>query len=161
MAVEDSKKKPSKGDSDKKTPIVKEGKEDKKIAEVTEKKPSETKSKSSSKTKVASKVKEAKTLKSNKISVKNVEIQETGQVIEVSEKRTLKQHKSNSKSSYKGKTVTVIQYSSAIRRHKKQSLILRGLGMKKVGNKVIVPDTPEFRGMINKIPHLVKVVDDA
>jgi len=34
---------------------------------------------------------------------------------------------------------------------------LAGLGLKKLHKKIVRPDTPEIRGMINKVIHLVKV----
>ncbi|HCS49673.1 MAG: 50S ribosomal protein L30 [Candidatus Aminicenantes bacterium RBG_19FT_COMBO_58_17] len=33
----------------------------------------------------------------------------------------------------------------------------KGLGLRKINSRVIRPDRPEIRGMINKISHLVKV----
>jgi large subunit ribosomal protein L30 len=39
-------------------------------------------------------------------------------------------------------------------RHKK---IVAGLGLRKMNQTVIRPDTPEIRGMINKIPYLLEV----
>ena len=35
--------------------------------------------------------------------------------------------------------------------------ILLGMGLRKQQQSVILPDTPEVRGMIYKVPHLVKV----
>jgi large subunit ribosomal protein L30 len=35
--------------------------------------------------------------------------------------------------------------------------ILRGLGLRRPGNEVIVANTPSFRGMIKKVIHLVSV----
>jgi len=57
------------------------------------------------------------------------------------------------------KTVKIKQIGSPIRRPESQQKILRGLGlgkMHKVGER---QDTPEVRGAIAKIPHLVEVVD--
>lgn len=58
------------------------------------------------------------------------------------------------------KTVTVQQVGSPIRREKKQRATLVGLGLNKMNRQRTLKDTPEVRGMINKIPHLVKVVDE-
>lgn len=33
--------------------------------------------------------------------------------------------------------------------------ILRGLGLRKPGNEVVVANTPSFRGMVKKVIHLV------
>ncbi len=59
-----------------------------------------------------------------------------------------------------GKTVTVEQIRSAIRRPKNQGQTLIGLGLNKIGRRRTLEDTPAVRGMIDKISHLVRVVDD-
>ena len=59
-----------------------------------------------------------------------------------------------------GKTVTVEQIRSAIRRPKIQEQTLIGLGLNKIGRRRTLEDTPAVRGMIDKISHLVRVVDD-
>ena len=38
-----------------------------------------------------------------------------------------------------------------------QRAVIRGLGLKRVRQRVLRADTPEIRGMIRKIPHLVSV----
>ena len=57
------------------------------------------------------------------------------------------------------KTVTVKQVASANRRPEIQAATLRGLGLGKIGRVRTLEDTPAVRGMINKIPHLVQVVE--
>ena len=57
------------------------------------------------------------------------------------------------------KTIKVKQIASAIGRPAKQEAILIGLGLNKVNKVVELEDTAAIRGMINKIPHLVKIVD--
>lgn len=42
---------------------------------------------------------------------------------------------------------------------KKQKVIVESLGLKKMHRIVERPDTPSFRGMVAKIPHLLKVVE--
>ena len=42
-------------------------------------------------------------------------------------------------------------------KHKK---IVRGLGLRKIDQVVERPDTPAFRGMVKKIPHLVALVEE-
>jgi len=59
------------------------------------------------------------------------------------------------------KTVTVEQIGSALRRPAKQRATLIGLGLNKMHRRSTLEDTPEVRGMINKISHLVRVVDEA
>ena len=58
-----------------------------------------------------------------------------------------------------GKTVTVEQYRSAIRRPEVQTQTLKGLGLNKMWRRRTLQDTPEVRGMIHSIRHLVRVVD--
>ena len=58
------------------------------------------------------------------------------------------------------KTVTVEQIGSPIRREKKQRATLVGLGLNKMHRQRTLKDTPEVRGMINKISQLVRVVDE-
>jgi large subunit ribosomal protein L30 len=57
------------------------------------------------------------------------------------------------------KTVTVEQIASPIRREKSQRATLIGLGLNKIRRQSTLKDTPEVRGMISKLPHLVRVVD--
>jgi large subunit ribosomal protein L30 len=59
-----------------------------------------------------------------------------------------------------GKTVTVVQIASAIRRPEIQGQTLIGLGLNKIGRQRTLEDTPAVRGMINKISHLVRIVDE-
>jgi large subunit ribosomal protein L30 len=46
---------------------------------------------------------------------------------------------------------------SEIGRPEKQRKILRGMGLNKLNNTVTLVDTPQTRGMINKVIHLVSV----
>jgi large subunit ribosomal protein L30 len=57
------------------------------------------------------------------------------------------------------KTITVEQYASPIRRPGKQSLTLTGLGLKKIGDRRTLKDTPEARGMVASVAHMVRIVD--
>ncbi len=59
-----------------------------------------------------------------------------------------------------GKTVTVEQIGSPIRRPKDQRATLVGLGLNKVGRRRTLSDTPAVRGMIGKVHHLVRVIDE-
>ena len=58
------------------------------------------------------------------------------------------------------KTVTLEQVGSPIRRRKDQRATLIGLGLNKMRKQSTLKDTPEVRGMINKLPHLVRVVGE-
>jgi large subunit ribosomal protein L30 len=59
-----------------------------------------------------------------------------------------------------GKTITVKQIGSPIRREKSQRATLIGLGLNKMNKQRELIDTPEVRGMIAKLPHLVRVVGE-
>jgi large subunit ribosomal protein L30 len=56
-------------------------------------------------------------------------------------------------------TVTVQQIGSPIRRHEDQRQTLVGLGLNKLNRTRELEDTPSVRGMIHKVRHLVRVVD--
>jgi large subunit ribosomal protein L30 len=60
----------------------------------------------------------------------------------------------------KNTKITVKQVGSPIRRDKTQRATLIGLGLNKMNKERELIDTPEVRGMINKIPHLVRVVGE-
>jgi large subunit ribosomal protein L30 len=60
-----------------------------------------------------------------------------------------------------GKTVKIEQIGSPIRRDGVQRKTLIGLGLNKIGRVKDLPDTPMTRGMITKVRHLVRVVDEA
>lgn len=57
------------------------------------------------------------------------------------------------------KTVTVEQTGSKIGRTKDQEATLIGLGLNKRHRQSTLEDTAAVRGMINKVKHLVRVVD--
>ncbi|HET8612183.1 MAG TPA: 50S ribosomal protein L30 [Sphingomonas sp.] len=55
------------------------------------------------------------------------------------------------------KTIKVTQTGSPIRREKDQRATLIGLGLNKMHKTRELQDTPEVRGMIRKVQHMVKV----
>ncbi|MXO90628.1 50S ribosomal protein L30 [Pontixanthobacter aquaemixtae] len=57
------------------------------------------------------------------------------------------------------KTIKIKQIGSPIRRDEKQRKILIGLGLNKMHKVVERQDTPELRGAIAKLPHMVAIVD--
>lgn len=59
------------------------------------------------------------------------------------------------------KTVTVEQIYSPARRPADQRATLVGLGLNKLHRTATLEDTPSVRGMIAKVQHLVRVVDEA
>ncbi len=58
------------------------------------------------------------------------------------------------------KTIVVKQIGSPIRRPKDQRATLVGLGLNKMHKTRELEDTPSIRGMINKIPHLVEIIEE-
>lgn len=59
------------------------------------------------------------------------------------------------------KTITIEQIGSPIRREKSQRSTLIGLGLNKMHRRAILKDTPDVQGMIRKVAHLVRVVDES
>ena len=59
------------------------------------------------------------------------------------------------------KTLTVEQTGSPIRRPGDQRATLIGLGLNKMHRKSTLEDTPSVRGMIAKVAHMVRIVDQA
>ena len=57
------------------------------------------------------------------------------------------------------KTIVVKQVGSPIRRPKEQRATLVGLGLNKMHKTRELEDTPSVRGMVNKIPHLVEIIE--
>ncbi|MFA5950003.1 MAG: 50S ribosomal protein L30 [Hyphomicrobium sp.] len=58
------------------------------------------------------------------------------------------------------KTITVEQIASANRRPEVQTKTLIGLGLNKLHRRRVLEDTPSVRGMIETVPHLVRIVDE-
>jgi large subunit ribosomal protein L30 len=56
-------------------------------------------------------------------------------------------------------TITVTQVRSAIGAKPKQRGTLRALGLGRIGRTNTLPDRPEIRGMLARVPHLVSVED--
>jgi large subunit ribosomal protein L30 len=56
-------------------------------------------------------------------------------------------------------TIKIKQIKSRIGAPKTQRLTLDTLGLKKLNHTVEHEDTPSLRGMINKVHHLVKIVE--
>ena len=53
--------------------------------------------------------------------------------------------------------IKITQTGSPIRRDKTQRATLVGLGLNKMGRTVEVEDTPDVRGQVRKVQHLVAV----
>jgi large subunit ribosomal protein L30 len=54
-------------------------------------------------------------------------------------------------------TLRITQVRSTIGAKPKQRGTLRALGLRRVHQTVEQPDRPEIRGMVNSVPHLVRV----
>ena len=62
------------------------------------------------------------------------------------------------KNTYTGeKTLVVTQVRSAIGNKPKAVGTLRALGLGRIGNVNTLPDRPEIRGMLARVPHLIEV----
>jgi large subunit ribosomal protein L30 len=59
--------------------------------------------------------------------------------------------------SKEGGTVKVTLLRSPIGFKHNQGTVLKGLGLRKIRHSVQLKDTPETRGMIHKVRHLVEV----
>lgn len=58
------------------------------------------------------------------------------------------------------KTIKVRQTGSPIRRPQDQRATLIGLGLNKIGRVRELEDTPSVRGMIDKVSHMVEIVEE-
>ena len=59
------------------------------------------------------------------------------------------------------KTITVTQIRSTISAKPKTKGTMRALGLRKIGDTNTLPDRPEIRGMIARVPHLIRVAEGA
>ena len=55
--------------------------------------------------------------------------------------------------------VRIQWFRSAIQAPQKHKRVVRGLGFTRLNQVVEREDTPSIRGMVNKIPHLVRIVE--
>jgi large subunit ribosomal protein L30 len=61
--------------------------------------------------------------------------------------------------STKGGTVKVTLLRSPIGFNRTQAAVVKGLGLRRIRHTVELKDTPDARGMIHKVRHLVEVID--
>ena len=59
-----------------------------------------------------------------------------------------------------GNMITIEQIASPNRRPERQRGTLVGLGLNKLHRRKTIKDTIEVRGMLNKVGHLVRLVDE-
>lgn len=57
-------------------------------------------------------------------------------------------------------TIRIKLVRSPICAPQKHKDIVKSLGLKKLNRVVVRPDTPGFRGMVKKVPHLLEIVTD-
>ena len=57
------------------------------------------------------------------------------------------------------KKIRIQYYRSAIATPVKHKLVVKGLGFTRLNQIVEREDTPSIRGMVAKVPHLVRVVE--
>lgn len=60
----------------------------------------------------------------------------------------------------KKKYIKIKQVRSTIGCNKKQREVLKGLGLRKIGQVVKRENKPSILGMVAKIPHLVQIVEE-
>lgn len=58
-------------------------------------------------------------------------------------------------------TIVVTQIRSAIGTKPKQRGTLRALGLGRIGKSNTLPDRPEIRGMLARVPHLISVEEQS
>ena len=56
-------------------------------------------------------------------------------------------------------TIKIKMVRSPICTPEKHRRVVRGLGLRKLNQIVVRPDTPGFRGMVKKVPHLLAIVE--
>jgi len=57
------------------------------------------------------------------------------------------------------KTLTIEQYRSGIGCNFTHKRVLKSLGFRKIRQRVVRPDNPAVRGMVETIPHLLRIVE--
>lgn len=60
----------------------------------------------------------------------------------------------------KGKTLRVRQIRGLAGRPRNQREVVRSLGLRRIRHEVERIDSPAVRGMVNKVPHLVEIVEE-
>ena len=63
------------------------------------------------------------------------------------------------KSKKKSGTLKIKMIGSMIGSNDRQRANVRGLGLRRIHQVVERPDTPEVRGMVKKVPHIVAIVE--
>ncbi|HEY0426853.1 MAG TPA: 50S ribosomal protein L30 [Pyrinomonadaceae bacterium] len=58
-----------------------------------------------------------------------------------------------------GGTIKIQYYRSSIGYSKRQKAVVKGLGITKLNQVVVRPDNASMRGMVEKIPHLLRIIE--
>jgi len=58
-----------------------------------------------------------------------------------------------------GSDIKIQYYRSVIGFSKKQKAVIKALGITKLNQTVSRPDTPSMRGIVAKVPHLLRIVE--
>ena len=58
-----------------------------------------------------------------------------------------------------GGSIKIQYYRSSIGYSTKQKNIVKALGITKLNQTVTMPDSPASRGIVAKVPHLLRIVD--
>lgn len=56
-------------------------------------------------------------------------------------------------------SIKIQYYRSVIAFPRKQKEIVRSLGLHKLNQTVERPDTPSMRGVVEKVPHLLRIIE--
>jgi len=57
------------------------------------------------------------------------------------------------------KKIKIQWYRSSIATPEKHKVVVRSLGLTKLNQIVERPDTPDVRGMVKKVPHLLRIIE--
>ncbi|PYQ13860.1 MAG: 50S ribosomal protein L30 [Acidobacteria bacterium] len=60
----------------------------------------------------------------------------------------------------RGKSLEIVQVRSGIGTPENHKRTLRALGLTRLNQRVVRPDNPAIRGMVETIPHLVRIVSE-
>ena len=87
------------------------------------------------------------------------EVSSAGMLRAYRERKAQSRHGEPTEVSVTMATLRITHVRSAIGTKPKQRGTLRALGLRKINHTVELPDRPEIRGMVAKVPHLVRVED--
>jgi len=59
-----------------------------------------------------------------------------------------------------GKTIRIRQVRSVIGTRREHREVVKGLGLRRIRDEVVRPDSAAVRGMVAKVPYLVEIVEE-